>query len=420
MKHRELASGTTVVTHNDVVIIGAGQAGGEAAIALRDLGFEGSILLVGEESHPPYRRPPLSKSYLSGKATRDALFLSPPAIYEKLGIQFCGGRIACGIDPAAHRVTMSDGETFEYGKLIIATGGRARRMALPGSDGRHINYIRNIDDVDAIRGKLQRGKRLVIVGGGYIGLEAAAVAVEAGVSVTLLEALPRVLERVTAPEISAFYHDVHTQAGVTIRTSTEVAGFEVKAGDVTGVVLSDGELLPADFVIVGIGQVPNTELAAAAGLVIEDGIAVDENSRTSDPDIFACGDCTSAYRPSLGRNQRLESVANATGQALAAASALCGAPEPYDEVPWNWSDQYDLKLQLAGASRGYSRAIIRGSVKDRSFLAFYLNEAGEVIAVDAVNRPRDFQIARKLIQRKFRADVSQLSDEGVPLSALND
>jgi 3-phenylpropionate/trans-cinnamate dioxygenase ferredoxin reductase subunit len=402
----------------DIVIVGAGQAGGEAAIALRDLGFQGRILMVGEEPHPPYRRPPLSKSFLAGKATRDALFLSPLAIYEELGIEFCGGRSVGAIDPSAHRVTMTDGEIVEYGKLIIATGGRARRIALPGADLRHINYLRSIDDVDAIRQKLHAGQRLVIVGGGYIGLEAAAIAVEAGVSVTLLEALPRVLARVTAPEISAFYQEVHAEAGVVIRTSAEVASFEGSDGEVRAVVLADGDRVPADFVIVGIGLIPNIELAAAAGLTIEDGIAVDEHSQTSDPDIFACGDCTSAYNASLGRRLRLESVANATGQAHAAAGALCGSPEPYNEVPWNWSDQYNLKLQIAGASQGYSQFIIRGSVLARSFLAFYLNKAGVVIAADAVNRSREFQIAKKLIQKKCCPDPAQLSDEEVALSSF--
>lgn len=407
---------TNTSTKADVLIIGAGQAGGELAGMLRQQGFAGSIVLVGDEPYLPYRRPPLSKTFLSGEATLESLFLKPQAIYEKHHIECRFGTGVESLDRAAHRVRLFDGTAIDYGRLVLATGGRPRRLSLPGAEHPNVHYVRTIADILKLKEQFAADKRLVIIGGGYIGLEAASVGVKKGLNVTVVEALPRVLARVTAPEISAFYERVHRSRGVDVRTGVGVHGFE---GDpqVETVVLADGTRLPADIVIVGIGLIPNTELAEAAGLAISNGIVVDLQARTSDPDIYAIGDCSQHENAFYGRSMRLESVPNAIEQARVAAAAIVGKPASYSAVPWFWSDQYELKLQMVGLSQGYDRLVVRGDISGESFCAFYLKD-GVVISADAVNRPQEFMLAKKLVAERVQADPAQLADEAIALKSL--
>lgn len=406
-----------------VVVVGAGHATGEFVTALRQGGYGGRILVIGAESHLPYQRPPLSKTYLSGETTADSLYLKPRSTYERAHVEFLLDTRVEKIDRKHKHVVLSDGPSIEYDKLALNTGGRARRLTAGGAEKaeqlQNFHYVRTIQDIDRLRRHFERGLRLVIIGGGYIGLEVAAVAVKRGLRVTVLEALPRVLARVTAPEVSAFYERVHREAGVDVRTGVEVRGFEFDASKdaVSAVICGDGTRVPADVVIAGVGLVPNTELAQAAGLAVDNGIIVDEYSRTSDPDIVAAGDCTSHPSALFGRRIRLESVPNAVEQARTAAATLCGKQRPYNAVPWFWSDQYDLKLQMAGLSQGYDRLILRGSIQDNTFAAFYLKE-GRIIAADTVNRPQEFMIAKRLVAECVAIDPQRLADESQPLKAL--
>lgn len=413
----------TVNASSTVVIVGAGHATGEFATALRQEGFKGRIVACGDEPHPPYQRPPLSKAYLAGDTSLDSLYIRPRSSYEKAQIELNLGVRAEEIDRKNKRVVLSDGHALEYTHLVLNTGGRARRLTMPGADRAHglsnFRYVRTIDDVDELRCHMQQGQRLVIVGGGYIGLEVAAHAVKRGMQVTVLEALPRVLARVTAPEISAFYERIHRAAGVDIRTGVEVQGFEFDPSQqaVSGILCADGTCVPADVVVAGIGLVPNTELAQAAGLAVENGIVVDEYTRTSDPDIYSAGDCTNHPSALYGRRVRLESVPNAVGQARTAAAALCGKLNPYNAVPWFWSDQYHFKLQMAGLSQGYDELVVRGSMDNESFAAFYLRQ-GKIISADTVNRPQEFMLAKRFIAAGATIDPKLLADESIPVKAL--
>ena len=394
------------------MIIGAGQAGGETAAELRRQGYTGPVTIVGEEPHVPYKRPPLSKTYLAGAATQESLYVMSAAAMEKATIQFIGGTRATAIDRAGKTVTLADGRKLPYGKLVLATGGRPRLLTIPGADLPGIHVVRGIADVDGIRASFTPGKRLVIVGGGYIGLEVAAVARKAGLGVTVLESAPRVLQRVTAPEMSAFYEQVHRDAGVDVRTGVQIAGFE-QQGDAIHVKLVGGDV-EGDLVIVGIGLIANTELASDAGLEVDNGIVVDEFTRTSDPDIHAAGDCTNHPSEFLGRRVRLESVQNAMEQGRAAAVNLLGKATKYANVPWFWSDQYELKLQMVGMSTGFDQVVLRGDPGKRNFGAFYLKD-GTLIACDTVSRPQEFMLAKKMVALRAKVDPARLADEGVPL-----
>jgi len=398
------------------VIVGAGQAGGEVAVELRKTGFTGRVLLIGEEAHVPYRRPPLSKAYLAGQVTEEGLYITQEATLAKHNIEFVGNTRVTKIDRAAKTVTLADGRTLHYDKLALTTGGQARMLNLPGADKANVLAVRTIGDVQKLKPYCEPGKSIVIIGGGFIGLETAAVVKKLGMKVTVLEGLPRVLARVTVPEVSAFFERVHREAGVDIRTGAQLVGFE---GDplVTHVVLGNGEKLPADVVVVGIGLIAGTELAEAAGLELDNGIVVDEYAHTSDPDIVAAGDCTNHPSQFLGRRVRLESVQNAMEQARTAARSMAGKREPYHTVPWFWSDQYDLKLQMVGMSGGFDQFIVRGDLNSRSFAAFYL-KGGKLIAADAVNRPQDFMFAKKLVAAGAQIDPLRLADEAVPLKEL--
>jgi len=325
------------------------------------------------------------------------------------------------IDRARHLVVLNDGRELLYTKLILCTGGRPRPLTAsglnPGAKPRNLHYLRTAEDAAAIRAQLTPGAKLVIIGGGYVGLEVAASARKADAEVTVIEAAPRVLARVTGPQMSAFYQQVHAQAGVRIMTGAVVREVATDASGITHIVCVDGTRIAADLVVAGIGMLPNVELAAAAGLEVTQGIVVDASSATSDPDIYAAGDCTAHHSTLYGRCIRLESVPNALEQARAAAAALCGNPKPNHAVPWFWSDQYDLKLQMAGLSDGHDQCVIRGSVKGRSFCAFYL-KGGVLIAADAVNRPADFMQCKRALPERLAPDASALADEAIPLKTL--
>lgn len=404
-----------------VLIVGAGHAAGEMAVALRVNQYVGDITIAGDEPHLPYQRPPLSKAFLSGDITHERLHVKAPATYDNANIRCLPNTRVTAIDRAAKTVTTADGRTLGYGKLVLATGGRPRLLTLPDErihQAPNLHYLRTIGHVDALREQFVAGNRLVIIGGGYIGLEVAAVARKKGIDVTVLEAMPRVLQRVTAPELSEFYARVHTEAGVNILVNTALTGFEFDAaGKITTVLAGDGLKIPADVVIVGIGLIPNVELAEAAGLAIDNGIAVDEYGRTSDPDILAIGDCSSHPSAYAGRRIRLESVPSALEQARSAAALLVGQLKPYNAVPWFWSDQYDLKLQMVGLNQGYDTVVLRGSPAARNFLALYLKD-GTLLAADSVSRPQEFMVAKKLVGDRIKADPAVLADETKPLKDL--
>jgi 3-phenylpropionate/trans-cinnamate dioxygenase ferredoxin reductase subunit len=402
--------------NNGTVIIGAGQAGCDLATALRQHGYAGRIVLIGDEQVPPYRRPPLSKTYLSGDIGEEALYIKPRAAYAKQDIDLRTGVRVVSIDRDAHSVTVEDGEVITYDKLALTTGGRPRRLPLAGADKPNVHYVRTLEDINRLREQFGPGRRLVIIGGGYIGLEAAAAGIKKQLDVTLVEALPRLLARVTGPEVSQYYDGVHRRHGVDIRLGAAVEALEGEQ-QVEFVVLRDGTRLPADLVIVGIGLVPNTELAEQAGLEVDNGVIVDLHAQTGDPDIVAAGDCTNHDNGFLGRRVRLESVPNASEQARVAAASICGQRLPHAGVPWFWSDQYDLKLQMVGLSQGHDRVVIRGSMEADSFAAFYLKD-GVVIAVDAVNRPQEFMLGKKMVAARLKADPAVLADESVVLKSL--
>jgi 3-phenylpropionate/trans-cinnamate dioxygenase ferredoxin reductase subunit len=408
---------SALTDNQTVVVVGAGQAGGETAIELRKLGFKGRVVIVGEEPHLPYKRPPLSKAYLAGEVEAHSLYLMQPAQLEKAGIEFIGDTRVTRINRAMETLTLDHDRTLAYDKLMLATGGHARALTLPGADRANVFLLRTIADVEALRARCTAGKRAVIIGGGFIGLEVAAVLRKHGLQVTVLEGLPRVLARVTVPEVSAFFERVHREAGVDLRTGVKIAALEGEP-EVGAVRLQDGTRIEADFIVVGIGLNASTELAADAGLAVDNGIVVDEYARTADENIYAAGDCTNHPSEFLGRRVRLESVQNAVEQARAAARAMMGRPEPYRMVPWFWSDQYDLKLQMVGMSAGFEQMVLRGDpTTARAFAAFYLKD-GRLIAADAVNHPVDFMFAKKLVAARTSVDPTQLADAAVPLKSL--
>lgn len=394
------------------IIIGASHAAAQLAPSLRQEGWEGKIIVIGDEPYLPYHRPPLSKAFLAGDQTAEGLLIRKQPIYDKNDIEFKLGTRVESINRSHKNITLTNGEVLSYDKLALCTGSRVRTVSLPGVDLEGIHYLRDISDVEAIKGDVASGKSAVIVGGGYIGLETAASLKKQGMNVTVLEMAPRVLARVTAPELSEFYTRVHSDEGVTIKTGIAVSGFEGD-GRVQRVACADGSSFDADLVVIGVGIVPNVELAEAAGLTVENGVVVDEFARTNDPDIVAAGDVTNHPNDLYGIRLRLESVPNATDQAKSAAASICGKDKVYRSLPWFWSDQYDLKLQIAGLSQGYDEVVIRGD-KDasRSFVAFYLKE-GKLISADCVNRPQEFMISKKIISEGLPVDPARLADESI-------
>ena len=405
------------MTDQHCVIIGASHAAASLAATLRQEGWEGRISMVGDEPHVPYHRPPLSKACLSGDKDAASLAIRPREFYESQQVDLLLGRRATAIHRDSQTVSLDDGSSLSYSRLALLTGALPRRIDLPGSDLPGVHYLRDIRDVDAIREHIAPGKSAVIVGGGYIGLETAASLRAAGMQVTVLEAMSRVLQRVTAPEVSAFFTRIHEEEGVSIVADTTVSAFMGDAA-LTGVACSDGREFPADLAIVGIGVVPDTALAQAAGLEVDDGIVVDEFARTSDHLIVAAGDCTRHFNPIYQRWLRLESVQNANEQARAAAKTLAGNPGAYHALPWFWSDQYDVKLQIAGLSAGYDQLVVRGDLSSgRSFTLFYLRE-GRLLAADAVNRARDFMAVKRAVLAGCTPDADALADESADLKSV--
>lgn len=399
------------------VIIGASHAAAQLAPTLRKEGWEGRIIIVGEEPTIPYHRPPLSKTFLSGEKSLDDIYIRPQIVYENAEIEFQLNTRVDAIDRDNKTLALNNGDSLAYDKLALTVGSRVRKVDLPGIELGGINYLRDVNNVEHIRTRMVAGKKAVIVGGGYIGLETAAVLRQLGMEVTVLEMMERVLQRVTAPEVSEFFNRIHEEEGVNICCGVGVTAFE-GSKDVEKVICSDGNDYAADLVIIGVGIVPNMELAQAAGLEVNNGIVVDEYARTSDADIVAAGDCTFHENALYGRTIRLESVQNATEQARVAAITLCGKEQSYDALPWFWSDQYDLKLQIAGLSQGYDELIIRGDRENsRSFAAFYLQD-GVIISVDAVNRASEFMMGKRLITGKVAVDKVQLADENVSMKEL--
>jgi 3-phenylpropionate/trans-cinnamate dioxygenase ferredoxin reductase subunit len=397
-----------------IIIIGAGQAGAQAVATLRAEGFAGSIVMVGDELFAPYQRPPLSKAYLSGALERERLFLKPDAFYAEAKCELILGVSAKSIDRTKKTVSLSDGRVLAYDKLLIATGSRVRRIPVPGADLKGIHYLRGIADVDALRPGFEKGARLAVVGGGYIGLEVAAVAVKRGVDVTVFESLDRVMARAVSPQISAFYEDVHRAAGVRFLMNTTVEAFE--GTDKLTAVRAGGATHTADIALVGIGVVPNEELVKDMGLTCTDGIVVNQFAETEDPAIFAAGDCT-RHIGREGDPIRLESVQNAIDQAKHAALAMVGKHTPYGEVPWFWSDQYDLKLQIAGLAKHGDRIVVRGVPASRKFAAFHLR-GGRVAAVEAVNAAPEYIVGRKLIADRAHVPPERLADTTIPMKNI--
>ncbi len=399
-----------------IAIIGAGQAGGQAAYSLRLAGYEGAITLIGDEPAPPYQRPPLSKAYFKGEMEAERLFLKPLEYYAEHNIELITGKAATAIDLAAKRVELAGGGSVAWDRLVIATGARPRKLVVEGSHLRNITELRTLADVDHLKKIAVPGARLVVVGAGYIGLEAAAVGAQLGLKVTVLEAMPQVLSRVAGPEIGAFYTHVHRAAGTDIRLGARLEAFE-GLGQVTGARIHGGEIIPADLVLVGVGVLPNLELALEAGLVCGNGIVVDADMRTSHPDVFAAGDV--AWRPlaHYGREGRLESVHNAIEGGKLAAAAMLGLPAPALDVPWFWSDQFDLKLQTAGLWTGADDTVVRGDPQSRAFAVFYLKE-GHVIAVDAVNSAPEFIVGKKLVAAQARVAPGELVDKSISMKDI--
>jgi 3-phenylpropionate/trans-cinnamate dioxygenase ferredoxin reductase component len=401
----------------NVIIVGAGHGGAQAAVVLRMQGFAGSIAMIGAEPEPPYERPPLSKEYLAKEKPFDRLYIRPPHFWAEKGIEMMLSTEVLSVDPAAQTVTLSNGEMLGYDTLIWATGGNPRALSCPGSDLAGIFAVRTRADVDAIMAALDGIDRIAVVGGGYIGLEAASVLTKLGKSVTLLEALPRVLARVAGEALSDFYAAEHRAHGVDLRTGVGVVAIEGE-GKVSGVRLADDTVVPADMVIVGIGIIPAVEPLIAAGAKGGNGIDVDETCRTSLPNVYAIGDCAAhANGFAEGTVIRLESVQNANDQASVAAKAICGDPQPYRATPWFWSNQYDLRLQTVGLSTGHDQAIVRGDPATRSFSVIYLKQ-GRLIALDCVNMVRDYAQGRKLVEARIKVDPVRLADTSVPLKEL--
>ncbi|TIX49010.1 NAD(P)/FAD-dependent oxidoreductase [Alteraurantiacibacter aquimixticola] len=403
----------------DVVIVGTGHGGAQAAIALRQNGFEGSILMIGRDKAPPYERPPLSKEYLAGDKPFERLLIRPEKFWPEKQIELMLGTTVRAIDPMAKEITLSGDKKVGYGTLIWAAGGDARRLDCPGAHLNGIHAVRHKPDVDAMVADLQSGaKRVVVVGGGYIGLEAAAVLTKFDCKVTLIESLDRVLARVAGEDLSRFFEAEHRRHGVEIRLEASVESIIGDGDRVQAVKLASGEEIPCDMVVAGIGIVPAVGPLIAAGAAGADGVDVDEYCRTSLEDVYAVGDCAAhANTYAHGAVIRLESVQNAHDMATTAAKAICGDPQRYDALPWFWSNQYDIKLQTAGLSHGHDTTVLRGDPAERSFSVIYLRD-GKVIAVDAVNRTKDYVQGSKLVKARAEVDPEALMDAETPLKEL--
>ena len=392
-----------------IIIVGASHAAAQCCVSLRQGGWEGAITVIGDEAELPYHRPPLSKDFLAGEKTFEEILIRPASVYETANIDMKLGAGVAAIDREAKTVATDDGEDVPYDKLVLATGARVRRLPISGADLGGVFYLRDRKDVAAIKTEIAAGKKTVIIGGGYIGLETAASLKKQSMDITVLEAMPRILQRVTAPVMSDFYKRIHTEEGVKILEGVMASAIEKTEAGLC-VKTSCGQGFDADMVIIGIGVIPNTELAEAAGLETGNGIVVNEFCQTSDLDIYAAGDVTWHYNPIYDRHIRLESVPNATEQAKVVASHINGKAAPYNSLPWFWSDQFDLKLQIAGLSEGYDDIIIRGDNEtSRSFAAFYF-KGDKLLAVDAVNSPREFMMTKMALTKGQSLDKAILAD----------
>jgi len=404
-----------------VVIVGAGQAGFQVAASLRMEGYEGSIALIGDEPNLPYQRPPLSKGFMSGKQDIEATVLRPLAFYEGHRIDLITGARVTEIDRESRTVRLASGGSLRYDALVLAVGARNRTLPVKGADLDGVCYLRTDAEAVEIRQRLQHARDIVVIGGGFIGLELAAAARTLGKSVRVLEIQSRLMPRVVSPILSDFYRDLHTGQGVEISLGvalSEIVGYEGKVSEAD---LSDGSVCPADLVLVGIGVIPNIELAYHAALSVANGIAVDEHLRTQDESIYAIGDCADHPNPfadrSSGGRARIESVQNAADQAKCVAAAIVGRSENYRAVPWFWTDQFDIKLQMAGLSDGYGQVVTRGEPESRKFSVFYFRD-GRLAAVDSINRPADHMAGRKLIGAGTEITPEQAADTSVDLKAL--
>lgn len=399
-----------------IVIVGAGQAGCWAAQTLRKHGYGGRIVLIGDEPHPPYERPPLSKQVLRGEAEPSSAWLTTPEKLAGLKVEVLSGRTATALDRARREVALTDGARIGYDRLLLTTGARPRRLNLPGESEAPVFYLRDIAHALALRAQLTAGKRLIVIGGGLIGLEVAAAAVARGCAVTVIEAADRLMARMAGPEISAYFARLHRAAGVEILTDTMPERFE-RSTRGCRVICRNGSSCDGDLAVIGVGVVPNAELAAAAGLTAENGLWVDEFCRTDDPRIWAAGDVANHIHPLLGRRIRQETWQNAQNQAIAAARNMVADPQPYAEAPWGWSDQLGVNLQLLGAPRSFDQVVTRGDPANGSFTLFYL-ENDKIAGVNAVNAPKDIAVARRLMAADKRVDRRTLGDMSIALRSL--
>jgi len=399
-----------------IVMVGAGQAGYWSAHTLRRHGYGGQIVLVGSEPHPPYERPPLSKQVLKGEAEPPSAWLTTPEKLADLKVEFMSGRTAVALDRQGCQVELQDGTRIGYDRLLLTTGSRPRRLNLPGETDAPVFYLRDIADSLALRERLAAGRHLIVIGGGLIGLEVAAAAVARGCSVTVIEAADRLMARVVGAQISAHFAALHRTRGTEILTGSIPECFET-SGHGCRVTCCDGSSREGDAAVVGCGVIPNAEMAAAAGLKVENGLWVDEFCRTDDPHIWAAGDVTNHFNPLLGRRLRLETWQNAQNQAVAAARNMCGDPQPYAEVPWGWSDQLGVNLQLLGMPKSFDQAVTRGDPASGSFTLFYL-EGDKIAGINAVNAPKDIAVARRLMAGNVAVDLQKLRDPVVSLRSL--
>ena len=400
----------------NLVIVGGGQSAAQCVLTLRRNDFKAPITIISEEHHLPYQRPPLSKEYLAGEVSLDRVYMKSQDFFDQNNVVIKHSMKAISLDRESKTINLSSGDNIEYKNLVIATGSRVRELDVEGSHLKNINYLRTIDDSNDLKKYFKSGKKLVIIGAGYIGLEVAAAAVKKGLKVTVVEMADRVMNRTVDPVISEYFDNLHRNNGVEIFLESALERFEGKSG-VEKVICTNNKTVEADGVVVGVGILPNQEIAESAGLKCNNGILVDEYGRTEDPFIFACGDCTNHPNFYMKKNIRLESVHNALEQAKTVALSLMGKPEKYDQVPWFWSDQYDDKLQIVGLSGDHDEIVTRGSVEAGTFLLFYLKK-GELIAVDSVNNPKDFLISKKLVANKLKISSDVLCDQSVDLKGL--
>jgi 3-phenylpropionate/trans-cinnamate dioxygenase ferredoxin reductase subunit len=398
-----------------VLIVGAGHAGFQVAASLRQHGYKERICLINDEAHLPYQRPPLSKAYLKGEGRPDSLMFRPDKFYRDQNIELIADR-AAAIDRGARRLMLASGSSLDYGHLVLATGARNRLLDLPNANLADVRYLRILDESEALRRQIASGQRVVVIGAGFIGLEFAATARAKGLEVDVIELGARVMARAVTAEISDYFQERHTAAGIRIHLGVQATSIESDGTNVTGVSLSDGRHVPADLVVVGVGVLPNVELAAEAGLPVAAGIIVDEQLLTSDPDISAIGDCALFASPRFGASLRLESVQNATDHARCVAARLTGDARTYDGLPWFWSDQGDDKLQIAGLTTGYDRVVLRGDRGQRSFSAFCYKSA-QLVGVESINRASDHVFGRKILGMNRSIDPEQAADASFDLKA---